>query len=663
MKRFIILVALLFATSAFAGPSISPKGYPKNPAFYNVTVNQTLKTHQGMDVASATAVTLGDGNYFDITGTTTIATIATKAIGTQITLQFDDALTLTHSAHLFLPTAANITTAAGDIAVFYEYAAGDWRCLSYERASGESLIGTVSDTAYNVTSWDNVTTVGGSKNALRDKFFTVDAALDVRCLESVFGTAIGAGLVLDTATLKASTGLQSLSGLTLTAGDMAIATGANAWNVLDNGTAGYLFQANGANNPVWTNTPTLGTPASGTLTSCTGLPQAGIVPGTAENDFLVAGSTPFSFAKKTLADTKTLLHAAPGEIGGTTPAAGSFTTVTTDASAEPYVLGVDSNQTDPDTTWKIYGDATATGTGAEVADMHFQTQGGQGTAGTLQSFLQWVGATESLKLLSGSFFVPEIVTAADMATFGAFYTKDDNKPYFKDGNNDHHEIATTSSYYASMYLNDNGTATIIDTQGYPVLITDFTVNTLSGWTFDAGRVVENDIDQETDQTQLGITTNADHNLTSGDVVSHTGMNAAAHNGVTRVTVTGAKTYTCDDIVYDSAAGASTGIVVEGSHLIAGTGAAGIYDIDWHTSSVSTGTKLYKGQVIRANGSTLTECLTCIGQRKLALGNQGAIPGGSIATIEDGDKLYLSITCTDGTDDLTNQYGNFKLHRL
>ena len=57
------------------------------------------------------------------------------------------------------------------------------------------------------------------------------------------------------------------------------------------------------------------------------------------------------------------------------------------------------------------------------------------------------------------------------------------------------------------------------------------------------------------------------------------------------------------------------------------------------------------------------CLTCIGQRKLALGNQGALPGGSIATVADGDKFYLAITCTDGTDDLTNQYGNFKLHRL
>ena len=41
---------------------------------------------KGSDVASAGALTLGtDGNYFDITGTTTITSIATLGIGTVVT--------------------------------------------------------------------------------------------------------------------------------------------------------------------------------------------------------------------------------------------------------------------------------------------------------------------------------------------------------------------------------------------------------------------------------------------------------------------------------------------------------------------------------------------------------------------------------------------------
>ena len=107
---------------------------------YKIAMKGNLLSAQGADVASANDMTLGtDGNFFDITGTTTINTITTMGVGTFVTLQFDGALQLTHSADLFLPTAGNITTVAGDIAVFYEYATGDWRCVSYTRADGSAL--------------------------------------------------------------------------------------------------------------------------------------------------------------------------------------------------------------------------------------------------------------------------------------------------------------------------------------------------------------------------------------------------------------------------------------------------------------------------------------------------------------------------------------------
>jgi hypothetical protein len=87
-------------------------------------------------------LTLGtDGNYFDITGTTAITSISTLSVGTIVKLHFDDVLTLTYNAtDLILPGGANITTAAGDEAEFVEYATGDWRCISYTRASGTSVV-------------------------------------------------------------------------------------------------------------------------------------------------------------------------------------------------------------------------------------------------------------------------------------------------------------------------------------------------------------------------------------------------------------------------------------------------------------------------------------------------------------------------------------------
>ncbi|MBU1173685.1 MAG: hypothetical protein KKD44_29290, partial [Proteobacteria bacterium] len=53
-----------------------------------------------------------------------------------------------------------------------------------------------------------------------------------------------------------------------------------------------------------------------------------LIVATAESDFIVSGPNPFTWAIKTLANTKSLLHAAPGPIGGTTPDAGTFTTLT-----------------------------------------------------------------------------------------------------------------------------------------------------------------------------------------------------------------------------------------------------------------------------------------------------------------------------------------------
>ena len=104
------------------------------------TFTKTQTWTKGADVASANALVLGDGNYFDITGTTAITSIGTKGVGTVIKLHFDAALTLTHHAtDLIIPGASNITTAAGDEAEFIEYATGDWRLLKYTFAAGPGV--------------------------------------------------------------------------------------------------------------------------------------------------------------------------------------------------------------------------------------------------------------------------------------------------------------------------------------------------------------------------------------------------------------------------------------------------------------------------------------------------------------------------------------------
>lgn len=107
---------------------------------------------QGADVASAATVSLGEGGYFAITGTTTITDIdfAIDKAGRKAWVRFAGALTLTNGANLILPTGANIVTVAGDAACFVSEGADVVRCVAYTRASGAPLVGGSGGVAWNL---------------------------------------------------------------------------------------------------------------------------------------------------------------------------------------------------------------------------------------------------------------------------------------------------------------------------------------------------------------------------------------------------------------------------------------------------------------------------------------------------------------------------------
>ena len=106
-----------------------------------------MQTEKGGDIASASPTVIDtDGDYFDVTGTTSF-TAFTVAADRQFTLQFDGVLTMTHHAtNLDLPGEANITTAAGDVATFQSTGANTVQCINYSRASGEPIVGAATAT-------------------------------------------------------------------------------------------------------------------------------------------------------------------------------------------------------------------------------------------------------------------------------------------------------------------------------------------------------------------------------------------------------------------------------------------------------------------------------------------------------------------------------------
>lgn len=104
---------------------------------------------QGADVASASTIVLdtATGDYVHVTGVTGITAI-TLAQGRQATVEFTGILTITNGASLICLSGANITTAAGDCAIFRGEASGVVRMVSYQLASGLPLVAPSSGGSY-----------------------------------------------------------------------------------------------------------------------------------------------------------------------------------------------------------------------------------------------------------------------------------------------------------------------------------------------------------------------------------------------------------------------------------------------------------------------------------------------------------------------------------
>ena len=103
-----------------------------------ITATSKVDFSMGAAVASATTPDINTvtGNSLRITGTTTITGfVAASQAGITRTLIFNDAVLLTAGASLFLFGDANITTVAGDIAVFIAETTSTWRMIGFHRHS------------------------------------------------------------------------------------------------------------------------------------------------------------------------------------------------------------------------------------------------------------------------------------------------------------------------------------------------------------------------------------------------------------------------------------------------------------------------------------------------------------------------------------------------
>jgi len=184
----------------------------------------------------------------------------------------------------------------------------------------------------------------------------------------------------------------------------------------------------------------------------------------------------------------------------------------------------------------------------------------------------------------------------------------------------------------------------------------------SGFTFNAGRVVDANITSEASGTggKLRIVCSGVHSLTTGMLVCLANMNNAAHNKPTFVTIDGTNPTTeflCDDITYVAGAGTSAGVVSEPASLLAGSGGdyAASFTIDG-TAALSN--KLWKFE-LNVDLSTLDNIVS----ERLSTSSLASLTSAGHITLTTGQRVWISGKNATDTSDFTIKNLNLSIHKL
>lgn len=181
------------------GANVLEVGVQKDTAFKKLqfaddSATGTVSWSKGADIASASTLTLGnDGNFWDVSGTTTISAISSKPTGTIISLRTLASLTIQYNVvSLILQDAINVLTNIGDVLTFVSLGGGNWMEINRRAPAAGSWSVCGCDCSVPTTTTfqlkATVVTLRNSSDRTYTKFNPSNITVDV----SVTGPAINA---------------------------------------------------------------------------------------------------------------------------------------------------------------------------------------------------------------------------------------------------------------------------------------------------------------------------------------------------------------------------------------------------------------------------------------------------------------------------------------
>lgn len=212
-----------------------------------------------------------------------------------------------------------------------------------------------------------------------------------------------------------------------------------------------------------------------------------------------------------------------------------------------------------------------------------------------------------------------------------------------------------NSKNAGMYFYEDSETLTIDAADIYHLIRGFTSNSLSGWTFVAGSTGAIASVITSDGGTTITCTDVAHGLLTGDIISITGSSESTYDGVYEVT------YLTNDTFKVTVAYAAdaTATWAEGDYLLAGPASNGNYSIDISISGNSAvAAKRFKFEAFK----NASEINTAVFEMTPSGTNiqSGSAPG--TISIEDGDRIFLSVMNHTDSTNFTVVHGHVRLQR-